>query len=72
MTNSAIACDVHPNASISFLLYVLFCSNEKDSQGENMFMRCVSELVIESREVSDPLYIETLRGKMPILLFSTF
>lgn len=25
--------------------------NEKDSQGENMFMRCVSELVIESREV---------------------
>lgn len=30
------------------------CSNEKDSQGENMFMRCVSELVIESREVSDP------------------
>ncbi|MGH0132388.1 UNVERIFIED_CONTAM: hypothetical protein FKN15_049214, partial [Acipenser sinensis] len=24
--------------------------NEKDSQGENMFMRCVSELVIESRE----------------------
>lgn len=28
-------------------------SNEKDSQGENMFMRCVSELVIESREVSD-------------------
>lgn len=29
-------------------------SNEKDSQGENMFMRCVSELVIESREVSDP------------------
>lgn len=33
---------------------VLFCSNEKDSQGENMFMRCVSELVIESREVSDP------------------
>lgn len=25
--------------------------NEKDNQGENMFMRCVSELVIESREV---------------------
>lgn len=25
--------------------------NEKDSQGENMFMRCVSELLIESREV---------------------
>ena len=31
---------------------VLFYSNEKDSQGENMFMRCVGELVIESREVS--------------------
>lgn len=25
--------------------------DEKDSQGENMFLRCVSELVIESREV---------------------
>lgn len=37
-----------------FLLCVSFHSNEKDSQGENMFMRCVSELVIESREVSDP------------------
>lgn len=36
-------------------------SNEKDSQGENMFMRCVSELVIESREVSDPH--ELSRGK---------
>lgn len=30
-----------------------FRSGEKDSQGENMFMRCVSELVIESREVSE-------------------
>lgn len=41
--------------AIMFLIStVLFCSNEKDSQGENMFMRCVSELVIESREVSDP------------------
>lgn len=28
-----------------------FFRNEKDHQGENMFMRCVSELVIESREV---------------------
>lgn len=36
----------------------LSCSNEKDSQGENMFMRCVSELVIESREVSDPLFLQ--------------
>lgn len=27
---------------------------EKDSQGENMFLRCVSELVIESREVCRP------------------
>lgn len=27
------------------------CRDEKDNQGENMFMRCVSELVIESREV---------------------
>lgn len=41
--------------AIMFLIStVVFCSNEKDSQGENMFMRCVSELVIESREVSDP------------------
>lgn len=29
----------------------VFGRNEKDNQGENMFMRCVSELVIESREV---------------------
>lgn len=29
----------------------IFGRNEKDNQGENMFMRCVSELVIESREV---------------------
>lgn len=29
----------------------LFYRNEKDSQGENMFLRCVSEIVIESREV---------------------
>uniref|UniRef100_A0AAQ4PPI7 Nuclear pore complex protein Nup93 n=1 Tax=Gasterosteus aculeatus aculeatus TaxID=481459 RepID=A0AAQ4PPI7_GASAC len=36
------------------LQYFYFLRNEKDSQGENMFMRCVSELVIESREVSDP------------------
>uniref|UniRef100_A0A7N6FDG1 Nuclear pore complex protein Nup93 n=1 Tax=Anabas testudineus TaxID=64144 RepID=A0A7N6FDG1_ANATE len=34
------------------LQYFYFLRNEKDSQGENMFMRCVSELVIESREVS--------------------
>lgn len=35
------------------LLFPLLCSNEKDSQGENMFLRCVSELVIESREASE-------------------
>lgn len=33
-------------SSLSF-----FHRNEKDSQGENMFLRCVSEIVIESREV---------------------
>lgn len=33
-------------------LSLCFCRDEKDSQGENMFLRCVSELVIESREVS--------------------
>uniref|UniRef100_G1MQT3 Nuclear pore complex protein Nup93 n=1 Tax=Meleagris gallopavo TaxID=9103 RepID=G1MQT3_MELGA len=33
------------------LQYFYFLRNEKDSQGENMFLRCVSELVIESREV---------------------
>ncbi|TSK38534.1 Nuclear pore complex protein Nup93 [Bagarius yarrelli] len=32
------------------LQYFYFLRNEKDHQGENMFMRCVSELVIESRE----------------------
>uniref|UniRef100_A0A3Q2P717 Nuclear pore complex protein Nup93 n=1 Tax=Fundulus heteroclitus TaxID=8078 RepID=A0A3Q2P717_FUNHE len=32
------------------LQYFYFLRNERDSQGENMFMRCVSELVIESRE----------------------
>lgn len=32
------------------LQYFYFLRNEKDSQGENMFMRCISELVIESRE----------------------
>ncbi|XP_041125050.1 nuclear pore complex protein Nup93-like isoform X1 [Polyodon spathula] len=32
------------------LQYFYFLRNEKDSQGESMFMRCVSELVIESRE----------------------
>uniref|UniRef100_A0AAY4EM90 Nuclear pore complex protein Nup93 n=1 Tax=Denticeps clupeoides TaxID=299321 RepID=A0AAY4EM90_9TELE len=32
------------------LQYFYFLRNEKDSQGENMFMRCVSELVIDSRE----------------------
>ncbi|KAM9816270.1 nuclear pore complex protein Nup93 isoform X2 [Syngnathus typhle] len=32
------------------LQYFYFLRNEKDRQGENMFMRCVSELVIESRE----------------------
>ncbi|KAG8143929.1 putative Nuclear pore complex protein [Naja naja] len=32
------------------LQYFYFLRNEKDSQGENMFLRCVSELVIESRE----------------------
>ncbi|KAI4825861.1 hypothetical protein KUCAC02_021526 [Chaenocephalus aceratus] len=31
------------------LQYFYFLRNEKDTQGENMFMRCVSELVIESR-----------------------
>lgn len=45
------------HAVITTRLQTLICSslighrNEKDSQGENMFMRCVSELVIESREV---------------------
>uniref|UniRef100_A0A8C0JZY0 Nuclear pore complex protein Nup93 n=1 Tax=Canis lupus dingo TaxID=286419 RepID=A0A8C0JZY0_CANLU len=33
------------------LQYFYFLRDEKDSQGENMFLRCVSELVIESREV---------------------
>uniref|UniRef100_A0A3Q2XXL7 Nuclear pore complex protein Nup93 n=1 Tax=Hippocampus comes TaxID=109280 RepID=A0A3Q2XXL7_HIPCM len=37
------------------LQYFYFLRNEKDSQGENMFMRCVSELVIESREVNVPI-----------------
>uniref|UniRef100_A0A8B9FVS5 Nuclear pore complex protein Nup93 n=1 Tax=Amazona collaria TaxID=241587 RepID=A0A8B9FVS5_9PSIT len=32
------------------LQYFYFLRNEKDSQGENMFLRCVSEIVIESRE----------------------
>ncbi|MBN3292558.1 NUP93 protein, partial [Polypterus senegalus] len=32
------------------LQYFFFLRNEKDSQGESMFMRCVSELVIESKE----------------------
>uniref|UniRef100_I3M433 Nuclear pore complex protein Nup93 n=1 Tax=Ictidomys tridecemlineatus TaxID=43179 RepID=I3M433_ICTTR len=32
------------------LQYFYFLREEKDSQGENMFLRCVSELVIESRE----------------------
>ncbi|XP_053556246.1 nuclear pore complex protein Nup93 [Bombina bombina] len=32
------------------LQYFYFLRKEKDSQGENMFLRCVSELVIESRE----------------------
>ncbi|XP_078067157.1 nuclear pore complex protein Nup93 [Mustelus asterias] len=32
------------------LQYFYFLRNETDSHGENMFMRCVSELVIESRE----------------------
>uniref|UniRef100_A0A6I8QX63 Nuclear pore complex protein Nup93 n=1 Tax=Xenopus tropicalis TaxID=8364 RepID=A0A6I8QX63_XENTR len=32
------------------LQYFYFLRNEKDSQGESMFLRCVSELVIESRE----------------------
>ncbi|KAJ7312147.1 hypothetical protein JRQ81_006491 [Phrynocephalus forsythii] len=32
------------------LQYFHFLRNEKDSQGENMFLRCVSELAIESRE----------------------
>lgn len=39
-------------AVISRTVFVcVFGRNEKDNQGENMFMRCVSELVIESREV---------------------
>ncbi|KAM8947376.1 nuclear pore complex protein Nup93 [Pelodytes ibericus] len=32
------------------LEYFFFLRNEKDSQGENLFLRCVSDLVIESRE----------------------
>ncbi|KAM4614069.1 nuclear pore complex protein Nup93 [Discoglossus pictus] len=32
------------------LQYFYFLRKEKDTQGENMFLRCVSELVIESRE----------------------
>nr|7ZOX_A Chain A, Nuclear pore complex protein Nup93 [Xenopus laevis] len=32
------------------LQYFYFLRNEKDNQGESMFLRCVSELVIESRE----------------------
>lgn len=36
----------------------LFCRNEKDSQGENMFLRCVSEIVIESREVRLPSSVQ--------------
>ncbi|CAN2389518.1 nuclear pore complex assembly [Pristimantis euphronides] len=32
------------------LQYFYFLRNEKDSQDKNMFLRCVSELVIESRE----------------------
>ncbi|XP_077310846.1 nuclear pore complex protein Nup93 [Lithobates pipiens] len=32
------------------LQYFYFLRNEKDSQEKNMFLRCVSELVIESRE----------------------
>ncbi|XP_077371741.1 nuclear pore complex protein Nup93 isoform X2 [Festucalex cinctus] len=32
------------------LQYFYFLRKEKDSQGENMFRRCVSQLVIESRE----------------------
>eukprot|EP00063_Salmo_salar_P004718 XP_013979553.1 PREDICTED: nuclear pore complex protein Nup93 isoform X2 [Salmo salar] len=32
------------------LQYFYFLRNEKNNQGENMFMCCVSELVIESRE----------------------
>ncbi|XP_037671757.1 nuclear pore complex protein Nup93 isoform X2 [Choloepus didactylus] len=32
------------------LQYFYFLRDEKDSQGENMFLRCVSELVVESRE----------------------
>uniref|UniRef100_S4RD63 Nuclear pore complex protein Nup93 n=1 Tax=Petromyzon marinus TaxID=7757 RepID=S4RD63_PETMA len=33
------------------LQYFYFLRAEKDGQGENMFMRCVGELVIETREV---------------------
>ena len=40
-------------------IFDIFCSNEKDNQGENMFMRCVSELVIESREVSGVTHFYT-------------
>uniref|UniRef100_A0A8C0IGU5 Nuclear pore complex protein Nup93 n=1 Tax=Bubo bubo TaxID=30461 RepID=A0A8C0IGU5_BUBBB len=32
------------------LQYFYFLRNDKDSQGENMFLCCISELVIESRE----------------------
>nr|XP_033796644.1 nuclear pore complex protein Nup93 isoform X3 [Geotrypetes seraphini] len=40
------------------LQYFYFLRDERDSQGENMFLRCVSELVIESRE------FDTLLGKL--------
>ncbi|KAF3854483.1 hypothetical protein F7725_022538 [Dissostichus mawsoni] len=36
--------------TVYFSLFYKENCNEKDTQGENMFMRCVSELVIESRE----------------------
>uniref|UniRef100_A0A672I828 Nuclear pore complex protein Nup93 n=1 Tax=Salarias fasciatus TaxID=181472 RepID=A0A672I828_SALFA len=47
------------------LQYFYFLRNEKDSQGENMFMRCVSELVIESREVSHTLSLWEGEKKKP-------
>lgn len=59
MTRLLLSSDVHHDASVSNSYSLSLCSNEKDTQGENMFMRCVSELVIESREVSDHINTET-------------
>ncbi|TNN68258.1 Nuclear pore complex protein Nup93 [Liparis tanakae] len=47
------------------LQYFYFLRNENDSQGENMFMRCVSELVIESRE---PGVIDKFAGDTKVII----